>query len=212
MIGRWIGIVAAAAALLSGSLPSQAGNPARREGSARLVYGIEWGYDATVLEAHHYNYTDSEDGFRIDESAARPMLYSNAHATAHLTVEFAKHWAFGLYAGYAGIQERTRMFPFALRSTYHSGSFREDGSFYFLEGGAGPHETRSSVSPYGRLGYGYRLILGGRTRMDFSGSLRMTFDHPPIYDNSIPGYIPQENIRRSDALYGALCVSVALNF
>ena len=59
MIGRWIGIIAAMVALLSDPILLQAGNPARGEGSVRLAYGIEWGFDPILLEAHHYNYTDS---------------------------------------------------------------------------------------------------------------------------------------------------------
>ena len=198
--------------LLAGSAPLRAGNPPGREGSARLSCGIEWGYDATVIDAYHYNYMDAADGFRIDEEAVKPMLYSNGHAMAHLTVEFARRWALGLYAGYAGVQQRTRIFPLALRSTYFMESFRDDGQFLFLEGGAGLHETRRSISPFGRLGYGYRAVLTRRSSIDFSASLRVTADHPPIYDSSIPGYVSDENIRRSDALYGAVILSVALNF
>jgi len=198
--------------LLAGTAPLRAGNPPGREGSARLSCGIEWGYDATVIDAYHYNYMDAADGFRIDEEAVKPMLYSNGHAMAHLTVEFARRWALGLYAGYAGVQQRTRIFPLALRSTYFMESFRDDGQFLFLEGGAGLHETRRSISPFGRLGYGYRAVLTRRSSIDFSASLRVTADHPPIYDSSIPGYVSDENIRRSDALYGAVILSVALNF
>ena len=198
--------------LLAGTAPLRAGNPPGREGSARLSCGIEWGYDATVIDAYHYNYMDAADGFRIDEEAVKPMLYSNGHAMAHLTVEFARRWALGLYAGYAGVQQRTRIFPLALRSTYFMESFRDDGQFLFLEGGAGLHETRRSISPFGRLGYGYRAVLTRRSSIDFLASLRVTADHPPIYDSSIPGYVSDENIRRSDALYGAVILSVALNF
>ena len=198
--------------LLAETAPLRAGNPPGREGSARLSCGIEWGYDATVIDAYHYNYMDAADGFRIDEEAVKPMLYSNGHAMAHLTVEFARRWALGLYAGYAGVQQRTRIFPLALRSTYFKESFRDDGQFLFLEGGAGLHETRRSISPFGRLGYGYRAVLTRRSSIDFSASLRVTADHPPIYDSSIPGYVSDENIRRSDALYGAVILSVALNF
>lgn len=205
-------IVATILALLAGAGPVRAENPPGREGSARLSCGIEWGYNATVLDLYHYNYMDSADGFRIDQKVMKPMYYSNGHATAHLTLEFARRWALGLHAGYAGIQQRTRIFPLALRSTYFMESFREDGQFIFLEGGAGLHETRKIISPFGRLGYGYRLALSRRSSMDFSASMRAAFDHPPIYDSSIPGYVPEENIRRSDALYGALLLSVALNF
>lgn len=205
-------IAAALALLAAGTGPLQAENPPGREGSARLSYGIEWGYDATLLNAYHYNYTDAKDGYRIDEEAAKPMYYSNGHAEAHLTLEFASHWSLGLRAGYAGIQQKTRFFPISLRNTFYFKSFSMDGQFIFIEGGAGFHEMRKTVSPVARLGYGYRAALSRRSSIDFSASLRGVADHPPIYDNSIPGYVDEEDIRRSDAIYGALCLSVALNF
>lgn len=209
---RRILILAAAVALLAGQSPLRAGEPAGREGSARLSCGIEWGYDATLVDAYHYNYTDVTDGYRIDKSKVEPMYYSNGHAAVHLTLEFARRWALGFNAGYAGIEQGTRFFPLALRSSYFFDSFRTDGKFVFLEGGAGFHETRKTVSPFGRAGYGYRMALSARKSMDLSASLRIASDHPPIYDSSIKGYVPEDNIRRSDALYGAVCFSIAINF
>lgn len=197
---------------MAGQIPLRAGTPARPEGSARLSFGIEWGYDVTFLEYHHYNYMDASDGFRIDEKDLDVLFYSNGHATAHLTLEFARRWALGINAGYAGIQQRTRFFPVALRSTYYLGTYSTDGQFVFLEGGAGLHETRQTISPFGRTGYGHRIVLSEGKSLDLAASLRVAFDHPPIYDASISGYVPEANIRRSDALYSALCLSVALNF
>lgn len=205
-------IVAATLVLMAGTGPVRADNPPGKKGSARLSYGLEWGYDATFLEVHHYNYMDASDGFRIDDKAATPMFYSNGHATAHITLEFARCWALGLNAGYAGVFQRTRIFPLALRSTFFFDSFSSDGQFVFLEGGAGLHEMRKAISPFGRLGYGYRFVLSRKSSMDFQASLRTVADHPPIYDSSIPGYIAEENVRRSDALYNAFILSVALNF
>lgn len=209
---RRILIIAAAVALLAGQWPLRAGNPARREGSARLSCGFEWGYDPTLVDVYHYNYLDVIDGFRIDEAKTEPMYYSNGHASLHITLEFAGRWALGFNAGYAGIEQRTRFFPLALRSTYFLDAYNKDGKFIFLEGGAGFHETRQNVSPFGRAGYGYRLALTEKNSLDLSASLRMAWDHPPIYDSSIRDYVPEDNIRRSDALYGAICLSIAINF
>ena len=205
-------IVAAAFALLAGTGPIQAENPPGKERSARLSYGLEWGYDATVLELHHYNYMDATDGFRIDEKATTPMFYSNGHAIAHITLEFARRYALGLRAGYTGVFQRTRIFPLALRGTFFFNSFRTDGQFIYIEGGAGLHEMRKSVSPFGRLGYGYRFVLSRKCSMDFEASLRTVADHPPIYDSTISEYVAEDNVRRSDALYNAFILSVALNF
>lgn len=205
-------LILAAAALLAGQSPLRAGNPAGREGSARLSFGVEWGYEATLLDIYHYNYIETTDGFRIDEKAVKPMYYSNGHATAGVTLQFARRCALGLHAGYAGIQERSRMFPVSLRATYFFDSYLDDGTFTFLEGGAGVQEGRKIFPSFGRIGYGYRAILGGSCSMDLSGSLRVVYDHPMVYDVSIPGYVPQENLRRSDALYCAASISIAINF
>ena len=212
MMKRWIPAVMAALALLVSFAPLRAGNPARRDVGFRVLYGVEWGYDMQLLDIHHYNYTDEADGFRVDERKVKPTLYSNGHATVHATAEFSERIAVGVYAGYAGIQQRTRFFPVALRFTYFTESCRTDGNFMFLEGGAGIHETRSTVSPFARAGYGYRMKLTRRASMDFSASVRCTEDHPPIYDRNIPGYVPEDLVRRSDAMYGALVFAVSLNF
>lgn len=204
--------VMAALALLVSFAPLRAGNPARRDAGIRVLYGVEWGYDMQLLDVHHYNYMDAADGFRVDERKVKPTLYSNGHATVHATAEFSERFAVGLYAGYAGIQQRTRFFPVSLRFTYFTGSCTTDGNFIFLEGGAGIHETRSTVSPFARTGYGYRMKLTRRASMDFSASVRCTGDHPPIYDTSIPGYVLEDLVRKSDAMYGALVFAVSLNF
>lgn len=212
MMKRHVPALLAALTLLVSFAPLRAVNPARRDGSFRVLYGVEWGYDMQFVNAYHYNYTDGTEGFRVDDRKVKPTLYSNGHAAAHVTAEFAKRFALGFHAGYAGIQQRTRIFPMSLRFAYFMDSYTTDGNFVFLEGGAGIHEQRSTVSPFARIGYGYRMKLTKRASMDFSGSLRCTGDHPPIYDASIPGYVDEENVRRSDALYGALIFAISLNF
>ena len=212
MMRRLVIILAAAFTLLAGTAPARAGEPARQARSARILYGIEWGYDLTLIDIYHRNYMDAIDGFRIDDDGVKPMLYSNAHATAHVDLEFARRFGIGLHAGYAGILEGIRFCPVSLRFSYFTKSYGMDGSFCFLEGGAGVHDNRSTVSPFGRLGYGYRLKLTRRASMDFTGSLRLAADHPPIYDDTIRDYVAEENIRRSDALYGAMVFSISLNF
>ena len=212
MMKRLVPAVLAALALLLSFAPLRAVEPARRDSGIRFLYGFEWGYDMLLMNAYHHNYTDESDGFRIDEKRIKPTLYSNGHASLHATVEFSERIALGLYAGYSGIQQRSRFFPLSMRMSYFTGSCRDDGDFIFLEGGAGIHEQRSTVSPFARAGYGYRMKLTRRASMDFSVSVRLTEDHPPIYDASIPGYVPEEFVRRSDALYGAVVFAVSLNF
>ena len=212
MMRRHVPAILAALALLLSFAPLRAVNPARRDGGFRVLYGVEWGYDMQLLNAYHHNYTDESDGFRVDEKKVKPTLYSNGHAAAHVTTEFAEKFALGFHVGYAGIQQRTRFFPMSLRFAYFMDSYTADGNFVFLEGGAGIHEQRSTVSPFVRTGYGHRIRLTRRASMDFSASLRCTGDHPPIYDASIPGYVDEKNVRRSDALYGALIFSISLNF
>ncbi|MBR4228154.1 MAG: hypothetical protein IKR72_03535 [Bacteroidales bacterium] len=212
MIGRLAAIFAAALALLAGTAPARAGEPARQAQSARVLYGVEWGYDLTLIDSYHRNYTDAVDGYRIDDEGIKAMFYSNGHAAAHIDLEFARKFGVGLYAGYAGIEQRSRFYPLSLRFSYFAKSFDTDGSFYFLEGGAGIHESRNTVSPFGKLGYGYRMNLTRRASMDFSASARCAFDHPPVYDDTNRGYVEEEFVRRSDSLYGALVFSISLNF
>jgi len=212
MIRQVAVILAAAFAMLAGTAPARAGEPARQARSVRVLYGIEWGYDLALIDIYHRNYLDAVDGFRIDEDGIKPMAYSNAHGAAHIDLEFARKFGICLYGGYAGIEQSTRFYPVSLRIEYFTRSFREDGSFCFLEGGAGVHEGRSTVSKFAKVGYGYRFSLSRRASLDFNAAIRCTTDNPPIYDNSIRGYVAEENIRRSDALYGAAVFSISLNF
>ena len=211
MTGR-LAAIFAAALLLAGTAPARAGSPARQARSVRVLYGLEWGYDATVLSSYHRNYLDATDGFRIDEKNTAPMFYSNGHANAHVTLEFARRFGLGIYAGYAGIQERTRFYPLSLRFSYFFNNYSGDSNFVFLEGGAGVNDKRSTVSPFGKLGYGHRVRLTERASIDFSTALRCVGDNPPIYDPSIQGYVEKENIRRSDALFGSVVFAISLNF
>ena len=202
----------AALSLLGCAQPLRAGNPARGDGGARVIFGFEWGYDLTMLDIHHYNYMDEADGFRIDEKETDLMLYSNGHASANVSLEFARKFSLGLHAGYAGVRQNTRIFPLSLRGTWFADSYGTDGQFVFLEGGAGMHETMKTVLPFARLGYGYRVNLSRRASMDFSASLRGVYDHPRIYDSDNHIYIANENVRKSDACYGAIIFTIGLNF
>lgn len=212
MSGRRVIAVAAVLAALAGMVPLRAGNPARSESRARILAGIEWGYDLTLLDIYHYDYNDVTDGFRVDVKDIKPLFYSNGHASAHVSLEFARHFALGLHAGYAGIQQRTRIYPVSLRSTYFFGSFAEDGNFVFLEGGAGVNDSRDTVSPFAKAGWGHRIRLTRRASMDMSAAVRCAGDHPPVYDFNNAGYVPAENLLRSDALYGAVVFAISLNF
>ena len=205
-------MITAAMMLLAGLVPLLAGNPAGREGSARLSVGIEWGYDATLADIFHQNYLHPYEGYRIDKKGLKAKFYPNAHAAASLTFGFAKKYAVGLHAGYSGIDQGVRHFPLSLRATYFMDSYMTDGQFVFLEGGAGFRDNFQKISPLGRLGYGYRISLSRRWSLDLSGSLRAVYDHPTIYDQDIRAYIDTEDVRRSDSVYMAAILSIGLNF
>ena len=209
---RIVPIILALVLIQCANMPLLAGNPAGNGGSTRIVFSLNWGYDATILDIYHFNYIHPNDGYRVDEQKVKPMLYSNGNAAAGISVEFARHFSLGIYGGYAGVQQRTRLFPLSLKAAYYFNSYAVDGTFITLEGGAGFHEKRDDISPFSKVGYGWRMKLGKKSSMDLGLNLRITADHPPVYDASIYGYVPEENMRRSDAVYSSVGIGIGLNF
>lgn len=177
-----------------------------------LKYGVEWGYTATFFDYYHSNYFDPDVGYRIDNIETQFYLYSNAHVAAKIGVEFCRHYAVTLLAGYAGIKQDRRIFPVTVRAAFFPVSVSEDGWQFFGEGGAGLHHSSEPYSILGKLGAGYRIKLSRKSSLDFLSYLRLSTDHPGIYSMDIAGHIPEELVRRSDGLYGSLNFSISLNF
>ena len=177
-----------------------------------LKYGIEWGYSATCFDKYHSVYFNPEVGYRIDNQGTDFFLYSNAYVSARVGVEMFRHYSLAILAGYAGVNQDRRLFPATVRATYFMDSYDTGGIMIFGEGGLGMTDVSENVSNLFKLGTGYRLKMSMKSSLDFMASLQLTKDHPGIYSAEIPGYIPDEYVRRSDNYYGAVSFSIAISF
>lgn len=180
--------------------------------NVHFKYGVEWGYDATFMDKFHSVYFDPDVGYRIDAEGTKLMLYSNGYASARIGVEFLKHYSMTFLAGYCGVKQGRRIFPFTLRATYFIDSYDISGFMAFCEGGRGVHYGSDVNIILAKFGAGYRLKMSKRSSLDFMASVQLTKDHPGIYNPEIPGYIPDFYVRRSDDLFGSFNLSCAISF
>lgn len=182
-----------------------------QKGSARFRFGIEWGYSLSLLNSYQYDYIDPSEGFRVDKSGTKLQGSSNALIATSVGVEFARHFGASLNAGYAGISQARRIFPLSLRETVYFKSYDQDGILAYIEEGLGFHAKDMAHPTYlAKTGTGYRFVLTPRSCMDFILSFQLSTDHPPIYDSHTMSYISKDNLRRSDALYTGINITVAI--
>ena len=205
-------IAALAAALLLGICQASASD--RGQGRDwRIEYGAEWGYTATFLFNYHFNYVDSTDGYRVDETGTDFSYRSNAFGLLYSGVDFLGHYSLVLNAGYAGIYQGRRYIPVALRGACHFKSYDESGAFAIAEYGRGFFtDGTKHVSQSYRLGGGYRYTLGGPACLDFIVSARLSTDRPDVYNFNLGDKVQDMYLRRNKAWYGSLNFSIALSF
>lgn len=178
----------------------------------RLCYGIEWGYSATIHEAHHYNYL-CEEGYRLDDVGASFLYSSSATALITFGVNTFNHLTFSIASGFSAIYESRNVIPVMGRIAYYPAGLATDGIFVRIGAGAG-FET----SEVGReavletIGAGYRISLARAVNLDFSFNLNGAQAPSHIIDPDTGYNVPERNIRRNSAGYYALNLSVALTF
>ena len=192
------------------AVPAIAGNGV----PARMEYGVEWGYTATILHDYHYNYVDSSDGFRVDESATELLLRSNGLVDAYVGLDFLKHWSVSANAGYAGIFQDRRFFPVGVRVSYFLSSYDDDGLYVSAERGSGffIKSDNGRTSHTARLGCAYRYKLSRSVAMDFMLSARAVTDHPDVYSFNLGNKVDPMYVRRSNATYGSINFTMSLSF
>ena len=74
------------------------------------------------------------------------------------------------------------------------------------------HSTQGRMAWLATLGGGYRLRLSTDARLDLLVGLKYLHDHPSIPNPEGPGNVPEHNIRKNNAGYCALDISLAISF
>lgn len=203
-------LTAILAAAVLGACPAFAGWP---EGDARIEYGAEWGYTATCVFNYQFDYTDSTDGFRVDESGTDLLLRNNAYGCLYAAMDFHRHYAVSVNAGFAGIYQERRFIPVGLRGTYFFKTYDDDGVFALGEYGRGFYtDDTDYIAESYKLGCGYRYALGGTGSLDFIVSARIATDRPDVYNFNLGGKVEPMYLRKNKAWYGSINFSLAFSF
>ena len=191
---------------------------AAQENSARAIdrirFSCEWGYVQTIYHDYHFNIL-SEEGYRINESFYGFSPHPNGLLLlgAGFVVP-AEKLMISIHGGYSGIHEGNRVIPALLRVSFFPLTIQDDGMFYYAQSGAGfhlPAGLKTRVSLMSGLGAGYRIALSERFSLDLILTAMAAFSHPPVPNPEGPGFVAEQNVRTSDAHYGALSLTIAVN-
>jgi len=180
---------------------------------SRFRIGAEWGYSQCFFLARNYNIF-SEEGYRIHEQSAGLYLRPNASLYGQIGVDIARRFNLAVYAGYIGVGENNRLLPLQLRASFFPKTPHGQGLFTYAQGGPAWHTITGgyTLAWLGGLGGGYRIPLSEACNLDLLAGVKFLWDHPRIPNPDGPGYTPAHNIRRNDAGYCTLDVTVAINF
>lgn len=176
-----------------------------------VTFGAEWGYVATVLTYHNYNYFSTE-GYRMSEKHSAFGLGSNGEVNLHIGYNLNHQWNIALYAGFTGLTNIHNAIPVSIRATRYFGSSPEvDRWLAFIDLGSGisikrePQELATA-----KIGTGYSISLSRDTKLDFIAALRLTHTHPQIVDDG--DIITLEWTNRNSAFLAAVSIGMSLTF
>lgn len=191
---------------------------AAQENTARAIdrirFSCEWGYVQTIYHDYHFNIL-SEEGYRINESFYGFSPHPNGLLLlgAGFVVP-AEKLMISIHGGYSGIHEGNRVIAALLRVSFFPRTIQDDGMFYYAQAGAGfhlPAGFKTRVSLMSGLGAGYRIAPSERFSLDLILTAMAAFSHPPVPNPEGPGFVAEQNVRTSDAHYGALSLTIAVN-
>lgn len=179
----------------------------------RFRLGVEWGYSQCFLLFHSYNYI-SEEGSRFYDQTSELHLQPNGLILGYIGMDLGERLNLSLYGGYLGVGRDNRLFPIMLRGSWFPRGTHDDGGLFFAQAGPALHgfpEGRK-VAWLGSLGGGYRFRLSDDCFLDLLGGIKILYDHPLIPNPEGPGHVPARNIRKNDAGYCALDLTISVSF
>lgn len=181
-------------------------------------YGLEWGFTPMLYGTSHLNYI-VEEGYRVDDNSSDIMFTPNAVFLVGFGVNVSENISLSIHTGYAGLSKGNRVVPLSFRATWFPKGVTSDGLICYADIGAGFHihisgriEPDRSPATMAGLGTGYHFSLTRSIGLDLQIGFRESFDHALILDPDGGGYISGRNIRRNNAAFSALNMSIALTF
>lgn len=199
--------------LLSSLQVSSTAQVRARESLPRVRFGVEWGYTQCFFLLRDYNFL-SDEGYRVYDRTAGLYWRANAQIMGKIGYPLSDRSLLSLCGGYMGIGTDNRLFPFALRYSFHPRTYYDDGIFCFAQGGLAlhVHTTAGQTALLAAAGGGYRFRLSYDCNLDLLVSLKYVHDHPALPDPEWPGNVPERNIRKNIAGYCALDFAVSVSF
>lgn len=195
---------------------SRAAMPAGEGNSSRFIdrlrFHCEWGYLQTLYSHYHYNFL-SEEGYRLNLAGRGFDINPNGMLAVGAGYLLTDRIELAVYGGYCGISEDNRMVPLLLRAGYSFALPGEDGFLCFLETGVGfgvPATLHSTSYGLGNLGGGYRFALTPRWSIELLLTVHAALSSPSILNPERPGYVLEENVRKSLAGQYGVSLSIAI--
>lgn len=180
----------------------------------RLTFGAEWMYSSNFYNAHQFNYTAGEEGYRVNDENAGFEYIANGGILGHMGIDVGRHFNASVYAGYLGVFRARNVIPVLAGVSWFPNGSENDGLIVNMRGGVSFQEYIPvlSLTYLASVGAGYRLSLARWADLDFLVGLQTVFDHPPIPNPDGLGFVPAEDIRKDKAQYFALNLGVSLSF
>jgi len=175
--------------------------------------GLEWGYTQCIARTWDYNII-SEEGYRIYDEGREWMFRPNGSVLGQIGFLLNDDFVIALYSGFVGVGEDNRLMPVQLRLSWFPGPPDEDGAFFFFPGGPAFHLRQQETRPAWMFasGIGFRHRLNYDCNLDISLGLKYLNDHPLLPSPDGAGNVPAHNIRKNDAGYCALDLTLGFNF
>lgn len=192
-------------AMLSPECPAQM--------ARRFTFGLEWGGELMLMSFHDYNYI-GEDGSNISENTLDWKRHElNAFVEAKVGINLIDKLNISILSGIKGMEKRNMLVPLEARLSFFPAGICKDG--FLLSGGVGicfgkpQFKIRSNTAI---ITAGYRHALEGGLALDLFAGLRVSSDHPEIYDEAADRIVPQKDIRKNDAIYGEIIFGIGISF
>lgn len=181
----------------------------------RITFGIEGNFMLNFGTWRHFNYI-AEEGYRVNIKDFRRSVNTNGQLLANVGCNIGSRVNVALYVGIAGIYREKAAVPAAVRATVFYGKDPLKGRWFsFADAGAGIGSFREKdISPFGRLGAGYRVSLTRSVKLDFMLAYQLLFSHPEVTEDIEGVQIPVTGtrLRRNEILTNALSFGIGLNF
>lgn len=181
----------------------------------RMTFGVEGNFMLNFGAWRHFNYI-ADEGYRVNIKDYNHSISTNGQLNANLGCNISRRVNIALYVGIAGIYRNKTAVPASIRVTVFYGQNPLKGRWFsFTDAGVGIGSfSEKDLSPFGKLGAGYRVSLSRSVKLDFMLAWQLLFSHPEITEDigGVSTPVTGSRLRRNDIAANALSFGIGLNF